>query len=154
MDKQPTPGYQFALTGTPTEAWSEAIRKGLRAFNDAESPYFLASRQPDKGAEPLEIYVTDRAGALVGGLLAYTVWGWLYIDILWLDAAARGQAVGTRLMQMAEAAARRRGCTHAHLRTFSFQARGFYEKCGYRVIGALDDYPPGGTFYWLRKDFA
>jgi hypothetical protein len=54
----------------------------------------------------------------------------------------------------AEAEARQRGCAHAHLRTFSFQARGFYERCGDRVIGALEGYPPGGTLYWLRKDFA
>ena len=32
------------------------------------------------------------------------------------------------------------------------EARGFYEKCGYRVIGQLDEYPPGGSFYWMRKD--
>jgi N-acylglucosamine-6-phosphate 2-epimerase len=153
MGDHDPPGYHFALTGTPNEAWSATIRNGLKAYNDAESPYFAAARQPETGAAPLEIYVTDAAGTLVGGLLAYTVWGWLYIDILWLAEAARGHAVGTRLRALAEAEARRRGCTHAHLRTFSFQARGFYEKCGYRVIGALEGYPPGGTFYWLRKDF-
>jgi hypothetical protein len=24
---------------------------------------------------------------------------------------------------------------------------------GYRVVGQLDDYPPGQIFYWMRKDF-
>jgi hypothetical protein len=32
-------------------------------------------------------------------------------------------------------------------------ARGFYGKCGFRVIGALAGYPPGQTFYWVCKDF-
>jgi hypothetical protein len=38
------------------------------------------------------------------------------------------------------------------LRTFSFQARRFYEKEGYRVVGELADYLPGETLYWVRKD--
>ena len=46
----------------------------------------------------------------------------------------------------------RRGCRHAHLDTFTFQALGFYEKHGYSVWGALDDLPPGFTRYFLRKD--
>lgn len=33
------------------------------------------------------------------------------------------------------------------------RACGFYEKSGYRVIGQLTDYPPGATYFWLRKDF-
>jgi hypothetical protein len=37
------------------------------------------------------------------------------------------------------------------LETFSFQARGFYEKCGYKVVGQLDDCPPGQRFYWMYK---
>ena len=40
------------------------------------------------------------------------------------------------------------------LTTFSFQARGFYEKYGYCVAGAMEDYPPGATYFWMRKEFA
>jgi len=32
-------------------------------------------------------------------------------------------------------------------------ARGFYEKSGYRVVGQLDDYSHGQSYYWMRKDF-
>ncbi len=40
---------------------------------------------------------------------------------------------------------------HAHLDTFSFQARGFYEALGYEVFGRLEEYPPGHERYFLRK---
>jgi hypothetical protein len=32
---------------------------------------------------------------------------------------------------------------HAVLETFSFQARGFYERHGYHVYATLDGFPPG-----------
>ncbi len=42
----------------------------------------------------------------------------------------------------------------SHHTTYSFQARGFYEKLGYRLAGQIDDYPPGRSYYWLRKGFS
>lgn len=70
-----------------------------------------------------------------------------------MDERLRGQGYGKELMARAEEDAVRRGATHAFLTTFSFQAQGFYERLGYRVVGTLDDYPPDGAYYLLRKDF-
>ena len=50
-----------------------------------------------------------------------------------------------------ESVAVRRGCTHAHLDTFSYQARPFYERRGYSVFGTLDDYPPGHQRFFMAK---
>ena len=66
----------------------------------------------------------------------------------------RGTGVGRTLMQRAEEEALRRGCHQVWLDTFSFQARGFYEKLGYAVFGALDDYPVGHSRFFLRKTIA
>ncbi len=55
-------------------------------------------------------------------------------------------------MRLAEAEARRRGCTRATLGTGSFQARPFYEKLGYRVFAELPGWPPGATSYWLARE--
>jgi GNAT superfamily N-acetyltransferase len=62
----------------------------------------------------------------------------------------RGRGVGRELMAQAEARAVERGCHAAWLDTFSFQARGFYEKLGYEEFGTLD-YPPIHKRYFMKK---
>ncbi len=131
----------------------DAIQAGLRAFNDRHWPALRGEGEPAATSWPLDVYARVPDARLVGGLTGYTVWDWFYVERLWVEAPLRGRGLGARLMAEAEAEARRRGAHHAHLRTYSFQARGFYEALGYRVVGTLDDYPPGGQFYWMRKDF-
>ena len=96
----------------------------------------------------------DEQGALAGGLLAHTYWGWIHVDVLWLTEAARGQDYGTRMLDLAEQEARRRGCHHANLDTASFEALPFYLKRGYEVWGQLDDFPVGHSHYFLKKTLA
>jgi ribosomal protein S18 acetylase RimI-like enzyme len=54
------------------------------------------------------------------------------------------------LLERAEAEGRARGAVMAHLDTFTFQARGFYERCGYIVFGVLP-YTNGVERYYMRK---
>ncbi|MGI8689166.1 MAG: GNAT family N-acetyltransferase [Thermomicrobiales bacterium] len=129
------------------------LARQIRAFNDSQSAPHRLARQPEHSPKPLHIFLKDADGIACGGLTGQTVWDWLEIDYLWLDEQLRGRDYGTELMQRAEAEAKRRGCTHVVVGTFSFQARGFYEKLGYRIVGALEDHPPGAADYWLRKDF-
>src|SRR5581483_11935644 len=96
----------------------------------------------------------DRRGTVVGGLVGEYYWGWLHIETLAMAEDMRGRGFGTRLLTTAEADARRRGCRHICLETFSFQARPFYERLGYEVFGTLDDYPPGHKKYFMRKTLA
>jgi GNAT superfamily N-acetyltransferase len=55
------------------------------------------------------------------------------------------------MIRMAEDQARARGCIGAWLDTFSFQARPFYERLGYQVIGRLDDFPPPFTRFFMAR---
>ena len=50
--------------------------------------------------------------------------------------------------------ARARGCRHARLDTFDFQARTFYEQLGYRVYAELPDFPEGHRQFHLIKELA
>ena len=78
-------------------------------------------------------------------------WGWLLVDILWLDEPLRGAGLGTKLLRQAEAEAQEAGCSRAVLDTLEFQALPFYERHGYSVFGVLEDYPPGFRRYHLQK---
>jgi GNAT superfamily N-acetyltransferase len=98
---------------------------------------------------PVSIFLKDARQEVLGGLLGH-IWGsWLRIAALWLAEPVRGQGYGGQLLAAAEAYARERGCRHAELATFSFQARPFYEKFGYEVFATLEDYPPGHhKYFW------
>ena len=87
----------------------------------------------------------------VGGLFGEVGWGWLHVDILWVDAAYRRRGLGGELLGRAEAEALALGVDRGYLETTSFQARPFYEKMGYEVFAELGDQPPGHTCYYLKK---
>jgi GNAT superfamily N-acetyltransferase len=113
--------------------------------------YFNAGATGRSDFYPVNIFLKGAHGEILGGLLGYVWAEWLYVAILWVDEAVRGQGNATRLMDAAEDYARKRGCHSASLDTHSFQARPFYEKRGYELFGALDDYPRGHRKFFLRK---
>ena len=78
---------------------------------------------------------------------------WLVIQLVVVPQAMRGVGVGSRLLAKAEELAGRRGCIGAWLETFSFQARGFYERLGYSVVGQIENHPIGGARFILFKRF-
>ena len=90
-------------------------------------------------------------GEIVGGLQASTIWNWLFVKILWVEESFRGKGLGKRMLLAAEQEAVTRGCLHAHLDTFDFQALPFYQKQGYEIFGQLEDYPVGHRRYYLQK---
>jgi ribosomal protein S18 acetylase RimI-like enzyme len=101
--------------------------------------------------QPVGYCVKTGRGEILGGLVGQVWGGWLHVRMLWVTEQRRGQRLGTRLMDAAEAFAAEHGATDATLETASFQAPGFYQKRGYTVFAQLDDYPPGHTKYYLRK---
>jgi ribosomal protein S18 acetylase RimI-like enzyme len=101
---------------------------------------------------PVNLFLRDTGDEVVGGLLA-SIWGGvMFIRILWVSEALRGQGFGQRLVEMAERRAAERGCRRVFLDTFSFQAPGFYQKFGYQVYGRAEDWPDGHAHLFLRKD--
>ena len=128
----------------PTEPEIKYIRDSLYKYNE--------DIVGNDGHEPINIVEYDDNGDIVGGIIGGTYWGWMYIDILWVDGDHRRRGIGTRLLHEAENEALKRGCHHVHLDTMSWQAPEFYKKHGYEVIGILPDIPEGNQKYLLIKD--
>lgn len=103
------------------------------------------------GFQPVAALARDDRQALVGGVVGTINWNWLHVALVWVAEPCRHTGLGTRLMSEIERAAVACGCTRAHLDTFSYQARPFYERLGYRVFGRLDDYPPGHQRFFMEK---
>lgn len=94
----------------------------------------------------------DDRGRLIGGILACSVlWNILYIETVWVQEDCRKMHIASRLLQEVETEARKNGCYIAQLDTFDFQAREFYETCGYQVFGTLEDVPRGHERYYMYK---
>ena len=100
---------------------------------------------------PVRLAIFDARENLIAGLLGATGWGWLNIDILFVELVQRKSGLGRELVQRAIDIARARGCIGAMLDTFDFQARGFYEKQGFSVFGELANMPPGHVRYWMQR---
>jgi ribosomal protein S18 acetylase RimI-like enzyme len=134
---------RLTIPDTPDDTHRDAVIAPLRAYN--------VEQAGDPAIQPVAIMLTDDAGRHVGGLWGKTSYDWMFIELLAVPPEYRGGEWGTRLMQEAEAIARARGCTGMWLDTYDFQARGFYEKLGFEVFGALDDHPIGHQRFFLRK---
>ena len=122
------------------------IREALALYNVAVTQ--------DAYYSPLAIFLRDERGAILGGALGYIWGGWLDLTFLWVAEPLRGRGYGRRLLEAAEEEARTQGCRGVHLSTHSFQARPFYEKLGYEIVGEIPDHPAGHSLFFLKKALA
>ena len=130
----------------PDPAHRETLRAKLVAWTN--------ERIEPSGSRPLAITVRNESGEVIGGLWGHTGRGWLYVDLFGLPPELRRDRVGSKLLAMAEEEAKARGCIGSFLDTFTFQARPFYEKQGYRLFGQIDDFPKGHSRFFLMKRWA
>ncbi len=136
---------QFRLLSEPNSSASDQqfIRDSVDEFNMVTVN--------DRNYSPVTIFVRDASGTIVGGILGGVWGGWLHITYLWVADEFRQQGYGTQLLRAAEDEAREKGCQRVFLETHSFQAPDFYRRSGYAVIGQLNDYPPGHSYFMLWK---
>ena len=134
-------GYKIEYTDTPE--W-DIIGGWISDYNKAQAG--------DDHPQRLCFVLKAPDQSVVGGVIGIVFWDWLYVDLMYLPEALRGQGYGSQLLTLIEDEARRRGARHVHLDTFSFQAPEFYQRHGYRVFGELPDFPPGHTRYYLTKE--
>ncbi len=135
----------IAMSDLAETAVRDAIGSRLARFDTQGAGELDVSR-------PLVLTLSDPdTTEILGGLWGATGWGYLHVDMLFVPENLRRSGIGRELMSKAEQEAYRRGCRSAWLDTFSFQARGFYERQGYVVFGSLGDYPTGHRRFFLTK---
>lgn len=138
-EDEPDPRVEIEEPGT--EAFAGLVDR-LGGENLETSPW-------DRRTFTLVLRAED--GGLIGGAHAILNMGLVEVRGLWIDPARRGQGLGRRIMAAVEREAAARGMTRVALDTYDWQARGFYEKLGYRVFGTLR-YPAGSRRFYLEKD--
>lgn len=89
---------------------------------------------------------------LVGGAIGFIEYNWYFLDLLCVDEKYRGQYIGTKLLKQIEEFAKKENLTGIRMETWDFQARGFYEKNGYKVFAEIKDCPPNTICYFLKKE--
>ena len=102
----------------------------------------------------IKIFLRDKDNRVVGGISGGLFGGWVYISLLWVEEGLRNQGYGSHLLYLLEKEAFQQGCRYAHVDTYSFEAKPFYERAGYEVFARLDDYPAGHCKYFLKKALA
>lgn len=133
--------------GIPSSKEEEEIDDELMIYNLGQVP--PAQKEP---FVKICRCARDEKGRLLGGILACSVlWNVLLVETVWVREDCRGMHLASALLTEVEKEAVKAGCYIAQLDTFDFQAREFYEKCGYQVFGTLEDVPKGHERYYMYK---
>jgi len=90
--------------------------------------------------------------SFVGGLHGVLYEDHLYISLLVVNESYRGKDIGSTLMKMVEKEVDNTSVKSISLGTTAFQAKGFYEKLGYKLIMTQYNLPKGYECYTLIKD--
>ncbi len=132
------------ITDNPSSEDEAFVISQTRSYNAAFTT---------RDIRPLGVFIRNEHGAIVGGLTGKTYWRYLDVAYLWVDKEHRRRGLGTKLMTAALEEARQRGCSHALLDTYSFQALGFYQKLGFHEFGRLEGFSDNHhTRHYLCKD--
>ena len=69
--------YSLTLEETPSANDLDFVRGQLKEFNHLHVE--------DDNYRPLTVFLRDHQGTIVAGLVGATYWGWLYVELLWVD---------------------------------------------------------------------
>ena len=95
--------------------------------------------------------VRDKSKDVIAGIAGWTWASVCEITQLWVNEKIRKKGLGKLLLEAAEAVAKNKGCHTILVKSYSFQAPGFYEKHGYRIEHVLNGFPQGHNYYTLIK---
>ena len=140
------PSYTFAVEVDEGDEFKHYLQRILNEHHETAYPLMEVPK-----SRRFMIRVTDEKDQVVGGAQMWAYWGWADVNLLALEHEVRGRGLGRQLMHAIENKAQEEGCNRIRVETFGNEL-GFYQSMGYRIVGHLEDYPEGYSYYWLRKD--
>ncbi|MFZ5550532.1 MAG: GNAT family N-acetyltransferase [Pseudomonadota bacterium] len=127
----------------PDKAAAAIVDNGLGEANELAAPL--------DEVRPLQCFVRDGDGRVLGGAVGRT-WGeCCELLQLWVEPAQRQRGLGSRLMQAFEQRAVERGCRVVYLDTFTFQAPAFYRRHGYEPALEIAGFGHGIVKYTMQR---
>ncbi len=100
---------------------------------------------------PFAFFMKNIEGKILGGIKGVSLYGCLYVDLLWVSSEYRHKGFGLSLVQAAEELGRQRHCTFSCLTTMDWEALPFYERQGYKVEFTRSGYEKNSKMHLLRK---
>lgn len=123
--------HELFVNWSPDTRDHEALLRSLVRDN--------TTRGGPSGYRNIAIIVRDPdTGEVSSGVWGSILYGWLFIELLYVALSDRRRGLGSRLLAAVESAAREQGCMGVWLTSYTFQAPGFYKKHGYEEFGELE----------------
>lgn len=94
----------------------------------------------------------EEDGIVIAGVVAESVSDTIEVSYLFVEESHRKKGLGRRLLSVLEETGRNAGMKRILLNTYSFQAPGFYKKCGFEQIAEIDPcFGHHSQFYFVKN---
>lgn len=132
--------------------YQEIIQQGIKRFNNQKHPEMeVFNNYREKGYNDTFGFYAILDEQIIGGITAHKKMEWLDVDILFINEKFRKNRIGSKLVSKAVEYCQKEKLIGMHLYTLDFQAKGFYEKQGFKLIAEIKDWPKGITRYEFIK---
>ena len=148
----PAAPWKLASISDNKDSRCDLVRQWLREDNWKKNPEVMAKYNQEANDPVPLVLLASVEDAVIGGILAETVFSWLRISIMSVHPDWRSRGLGASLLAAAEQEALARGCHQSYVDTMEYQAPRFYAAHGYAIVGTLRDWDSHGhAKFFLTK---
>lgn len=97
-------------------------------------------------------FVKDSKQRMLAGAKGMSMYGCLYIELLWVSLELRHHGIGSKLIDACETLGKKRGCTFITLVTMDWEALPFYQKLDFEIEFVREGFEKNSKMYVLRKE--